>query len=86
VISKKFSAHDETNENKIGDTVRIRQSRPLSKTKRWVVVETISKNQHVDHKVTAAPAEAPANKKVLTGAKKKAAAKKAKAKISKRKS
>lgn len=42
-VSKKFSAHDEKNESKVGDQVRISQSRPLSKTKRWVVVETISK-------------------------------------------
>lgn len=42
-VSKKFSAHDEKNASKVGDQVRISQSRPLSKTKRWVVVETISK-------------------------------------------
>jgi small subunit ribosomal protein S17 len=42
-ISKKFAAHDEKNEAKVGDQVRIRQSRPLSKTKRWVVIETIRK-------------------------------------------
>lgn len=43
VRSKKLKAHDEKNECGIGDTVKIRQSRPLSKTKRWVVVETIEK-------------------------------------------
>ncbi|MCB1198050.1 MAG: 30S ribosomal protein S17 [Bdellovibrionota bacterium] len=43
VRSKKFKAHDEKNECGIGDTIKIRQSRPLSKTKRWVVVETIEK-------------------------------------------
>jgi small subunit ribosomal protein S17 len=42
-VSKKFVAHDETNERKIGDHVKIRQTKPLSKTKRWMVVETVSK-------------------------------------------
>lgn len=37
----KFYAHDEDNRCKIGDTVRIRESRPLSKLKRWVVVEIL---------------------------------------------
>ncbi|MDX2101461.1 MAG: 30S ribosomal protein S17 [Alphaproteobacteria bacterium] len=36
--SKKYAAHDETNRYKIGDTVKIRECRPLSKTKRWEVV------------------------------------------------
>ena len=42
VISKKFVAHDEKG-HKVGDKVRIQQTRPLSKTKRWVVIETLSK-------------------------------------------
>ena len=33
--TKKFHAHDEKNECNIGDTVRIMETRPLSKTKRW---------------------------------------------------
>ena len=37
--SKKYSAHDEGNAFKVGDVVRIEESRPLSKTKRWVVLE-----------------------------------------------
>jgi small subunit ribosomal protein S17 len=37
--SKKYMAHDETNARKTGETVRIEESRPLSKRKRWVVVE-----------------------------------------------
>lgn len=41
--SKKYTAHDEKNEAKIGDTVRIRGTRPLSKTKRYELVEVISK-------------------------------------------
>lgn len=43
VLSKKFVAHDEKNECGIGDKIKIRQSRPMSKTKRWVVVKTIEK-------------------------------------------
>lgn len=41
--SKKFRAHDEKNEAKIGDTVRISMTRPLSKTKRYELVEIVSK-------------------------------------------
>jgi small subunit ribosomal protein S17 len=36
--SKKYAAHDEGNAHKIGDVVRIEESRPISKRKRWVVV------------------------------------------------
>jgi small subunit ribosomal protein S17 len=36
--SKRYAAHDETNAFKTGDRVRIEESRPLSKTKRWVVM------------------------------------------------
>jgi small subunit ribosomal protein S17 len=36
--SKKYHAHDETNAFKVGDIVRIQESRPISKNKRWVVV------------------------------------------------
>ena len=36
--SKRYHAHDETNAIKTGQTVRIVESRPLSKTKRWVVL------------------------------------------------
>jgi small subunit ribosomal protein S17 len=38
---KKFYAHDEKNEAKAGDTVRIMETRPLSKLKRWRLVEVI---------------------------------------------
>jgi small subunit ribosomal protein S17 len=37
--TKKFHAHDEKNECKIGDTVKIMETRPLSKMKRWRLVE-----------------------------------------------
>jgi small subunit ribosomal protein S17 len=40
---KKFYAHDEENKAKNGDTVRIMETRPLSKLKRWRLVEIVSK-------------------------------------------
>ena len=39
----KFHAHDENNEAKPGDVVKIMETRPLSKTKRWRLVEVIEK-------------------------------------------
>ena len=39
----KFKAHDEKEAAKVGDTVRIEETRPLSKTKRWRLVEVIKK-------------------------------------------
>jgi len=39
----KFKAHDEKNSAKAGDVVKIRETRPLSKTKRWVLVEIVKK-------------------------------------------
>ena len=41
--TKKFVAHDEKNECNIGDTVRIMETRPLSKTKCWRLVEIIER-------------------------------------------
>jgi small subunit ribosomal protein S17 len=41
--TKKFMAHDEKGECGIGDTVRIMETRPLSKLKRWRLVEIIEK-------------------------------------------
>jgi len=41
--TKKYYAHDEKNECNIGDTVRIMETRPLSKTKRWRLVEIIER-------------------------------------------
>jgi small subunit ribosomal protein S17 len=41
--STKFHAHDETNDAKLGDTVRIMETRPLSKQKRWRVVEIVER-------------------------------------------
>jgi small subunit ribosomal protein S17 len=42
-IRKKFYAHDEKNEAHIGDTVRIEESRPLSRLKRWRLKEIVRK-------------------------------------------
>jgi small subunit ribosomal protein S17 len=41
-VTKRFKAHDEPNACKVGDTVRIEETRPLSKDKRWRVVEIIA--------------------------------------------
>jgi small subunit ribosomal protein S17 len=41
--SKKFYAHDENNEYKVGDTVRITETRPLSKLKRWRVIGLVER-------------------------------------------
>jgi small subunit ribosomal protein S17 len=41
--SKRYHAHDEKNEYRIGDVVRIQETRPLSKTKRWRVIELIER-------------------------------------------
>ena len=41
--TRKFKAHDENNEAGIGDTVRIMETRPLSKDKRWRLVEIVEK-------------------------------------------
>ena len=42
-LTTKFKAHDERNEAHVGDTVRIEESRPLSATKRWRLVEVVSR-------------------------------------------
>ena len=41
--TKKYHAHDERNERNIGDTVRIMETRPLSRTKRWRLVSIIER-------------------------------------------
>ena len=41
--SKKYAAHDEKNEAKVGDTVRIRMTKPISKTKHYELVKVIEK-------------------------------------------
>ncbi len=41
--SNKLAAHDENNDAHVGDTVRLMETRPLSKTKRWRVVEIVER-------------------------------------------
>ena len=41
IYTKKLTAHDENNEAKVGDTVKIMETRPLSKTKRYELVEIV---------------------------------------------
>jgi len=43
-LTNKFKAHDEDNEARVGDTVLIEESRPLSATKRWRLVSVISRS------------------------------------------
>ena len=42
-VSKKFHAHDENNDCNVGDTVRIMETRPLSATKRWRLLEIVER-------------------------------------------
>jgi small subunit ribosomal protein S17 len=42
-LTTKFKAHDERNEAHVGDTVRIEESRPLSATKRWRLIEIVQR-------------------------------------------
>ena len=42
-IRKKFYAHDEKNEARVGDVVRLEETRPLSKLKRWKLIEVVRK-------------------------------------------
>ncbi|MDQ3345375.1 MAG: 30S ribosomal protein S17 [Chloroflexota bacterium] len=47
-LSSKFKAHDAENAARVGDTVRIEESRPLSAEKRWTVVEIVARGSHVE--------------------------------------
>ena len=47
-LSTKFKAHDGDNSARVGDTVRIEESRPLSREKRWTVVEIVARGSHVE--------------------------------------
>jgi small subunit ribosomal protein S17 len=78
VVSKKFVAHDEKG-HKVGDQVRIEQTRPLSKTKRWVVIGTVSKAAQEEKPVKAsASGKAEGSAKKAKTVKVKAAAKRKK--------
>jgi small subunit ribosomal protein S17 len=43
--SKKYKFHDENNESRVGDMVKIMETRPLSKDKRWRLVEIVQRSQ-----------------------------------------
>lgn len=43
--SKKYKFHDENNESRVGDIVKIMETRPLSKDKRWRLVEIVQRSQ-----------------------------------------
>lgn len=45
--TKKFKAHDEENSCRIGDTVRIMETRPLSKDKRWRVLDILARGEQI---------------------------------------
>src|ERR1700744_4802015 len=54
--SKKFYAHDEQNSARVGDVVRIRETRPLSKLKRWTLEEIVRRSSLAQIEDAAAPA------------------------------
>ncbi len=43
--TKKYKFHDEINESRVGDVVKIMETRPLSKDKRWTLVEIVQKSK-----------------------------------------
>lgn len=45
-VSKRYKAHNEDAASQVGDLVVIQETRPLSKTKRWKIIETIKKSNH----------------------------------------
>ncbi len=45
-LTSKFKAHDQENTARVGDTVRIEESKPLSREKRWTVVEVVARGSH----------------------------------------
>ncbi|MDT3699503.1 MAG: 30S ribosomal protein S17 [Thermincola sp.] len=45
--TKQFKAHDEQNQCRVGDKVRVMETRPLSKDKRWRVVEILEREQQI---------------------------------------
>ncbi len=56
-LSTKFKAHDELNEARLGDTVLIEESRPLSATKRWRLVQVLARAGEVTGEIVAEEAE-----------------------------
>jgi small subunit ribosomal protein S17 len=58
--NKKFYAHDEQNSARVGDVVRIREARPLSKLKRWSLEEIVRRSSLAEPVSTPAPTKADA--------------------------
>ncbi len=64
--SKKYAAHDEENAYRVGDVVRIEETRPISKRKSWKVIEAVTRAPEAHHapaKDQAAAPPSPADKK-----------------------
>jgi len=60
-VSRKFHAHDEKNEAKVGDTVTVEETRPISATKTWALVKIVERgHQQFELKKTAVEEEADA--------------------------
>ncbi|MGF1524440.1 MAG: 30S ribosomal protein S17 [Leptolyngbyaceae cyanobacterium] len=47
VRTKRYKVHDEDNDCRVGDRVRIRETRPLSRTKRWTVADILSRSSDI---------------------------------------
>ena len=65
--TKKFYAHDEQNSARLGDVVRIRETRPLSKLKRWSLEEIVRRSSlaQIEDKATAKPASGEREEKTM---------------------
>ena len=68
--SKKFYAHDEQNSARVGDVVRIRETRPLSKLKRWSLEEIVRRSALSQIEDTASTAEAMLERQVRRASRK----------------
>ena len=64
VRTKRYKAHDEENRCKEGDRVRIRETRPLSRTKRWMVSEILTKEAKLEDLSASANEQAPTSAEV----------------------
>lgn len=60
--SKKYAAHDENNQSKVGDKVTIQESRPISKSKKWIVVGSAAIGSNTNESKPAKAAAKPAAK------------------------
>jgi len=54
-MATKFKVHDEKDSAKVGDTVRIEETRPISKTKRWRLVEIVKKAGQAEGQIAQEP-------------------------------